>query len=78
MESNFFAEIMAHILTLEDILSQVYGISMENINEATKIKKKSIENQMNKYFKERKEKDIETILTHEQFEQNSYKVGGKR
>ena len=51
MESDFFAEIMAHILTLEDILSQVYGISMEYINETTKIKKKSIEEQMNKYFK---------------------------
>ena len=47
MESDFFAEIMAHILTLEDILSQVYGISMEEINKTIKMKRKSIEKQMN-------------------------------
>ena len=49
MESNFFAEIMAHILTLEDILSQAYGISMEEINKTNKMKRKSIEEQMNEF-----------------------------
>lgn len=47
MEKETFMEILAHILTIEQILMARYNISDETMNKQTKENKESIREQLN-------------------------------
>ena len=46
MEKETFMEILAHIITIEQILMARYNISDETMNEQTKANKESIKEQL--------------------------------
>jgi len=46
LNREYFVEMMAHIMTIEDILMARYNISSEEINKAKNINRKEIKKQL--------------------------------